>query len=86
MDALLADGLVKRLLCLQHSVLGGLLPDTDENEDGCPKAKPDDAKAGGSLLLACLPPVWLWRRREGDGAVDTDTKGEGDGASFTADR
>jgi len=74
-DALLAEGLVKRLLCLQRSDLGGLLADTDtdEDDDGCPKAaKPDDAKAGGSFLLACLPTVW--RRREGDGDADMDTE------------
>jgi hypothetical protein len=72
-DALLAEGLVKRLLCLQRSDLGGSLADTDEDENGCPKAKPDDAKAGGSLLLlACLPTVW--RRREGDGDADMDTE------------
>ncbi|CAD6249076.1 unnamed protein product [Miscanthus lutarioriparius] len=69
-EALLAEGLVKRLLCLQRSDLGGLLADTDtdEDEDGCPKAKPDDTKADGSLLLACLPTVW----RRHDGAADTD--------------
>jgi len=55
---------------VQRSDLGGSLADTDtdEDEDGCPKAKPDDAKADGSLLLACLPTVW----RRHDGAADTD--------------
>jgi hypothetical protein len=35
---------------VQRSDLGGSLADMDEDEDGCPKAKPDDAKAGGGEL------------------------------------
>lgn len=75
-DALLAEGLVKRLLCLQRSDLGGSLADTDEGEDeeGCPKAKPEDAKTGGFLLVPCLPLVYLWWRRQGDSAADADTE------------
>lgn len=75
-DALLAEGLVKRLLCLQRSDLGGSLADTDEGEDeeGCPKAKPEDAKTGGFLLVPCLPLVYLWGRRQGDSAADADTE------------
>jgi hypothetical protein len=44
-DMLLAEGLVKRLLCLQRSDLGGSLldTDTDEDKDNYPKVKPDDA-------------------------------------------
>lgn len=71
-DALLHECLVKHLLRLQRSDLGGSLADTDTDEDGCPKAKPDDAKVGGFLLLTCLPTVW--RRREGDGDADMDTE------------
>lgn len=71
-DALLAEGLVKRLLCLQRSDLGGSLADTDE--EGCPKAKPEDAKAGGFLPVPCLPLVYLWWRRQGDSAADADTE------------
>lgn len=75
-DALLAEGLVKRLLCLQRSDLGGSLADTDEGEDeeACPKTKPEDAKAGGFLPVPCLPLVYLWWRRQGDGAADADTE------------
>lgn len=73
-DALLAEGLVKRLLCLQRSDLGGSFADTDEDEEGCPKAKPEDAKAGGFLLVPCLPLVYLWWRRQGDSAADADTE------------
>lgn len=77
-DALLAEGLVKRLLCLQRSDLGGSLADTDEGEDeeGCPKAKPEDAKTGGFLLVPCLPLVYLWGRRQGDSAADADADTE----------
>lgn len=75
-DALLAEGLVKRLLCLQRSDLGGSLADTDEGEDeeACPKTKPEDAKAGGFLPVPCLPLVYLWWRRQGDSAADADTE------------
>jgi hypothetical protein len=54
-DALLAEGLVKRLLCLQRSDLGGSLADTDLS----PREKPD-----GTVLFACLP-RWRWRLEEG---------------------
>lgn len=77
-DALLAEGLVKRLLCLQRSDLGGSLADTDEGEDeeACPKTKPEDAKAGGFLPVPCLPLVYLWWRRQGDSAADADADTE----------
>lgn len=71
-DALLAEGLVKRLLCLQRSDLGG--SHEGEDEEACPKAKPEDAKAGGFLLVPCLPLVYLWWRRQGDSAADADTE------------
>ncbi|CAN6239138.1 unnamed protein product [Urochloa humidicola] len=64
-DALLAEGLVKRLLCLQRcDELGGSLADADEEDSYCssPKEKPDGK--GISLLMACL----LGRRCEDDGA------------------
>ncbi|TKW42093.1 hypothetical protein SEVIR_1G361400v4 [Setaria viridis] len=61
-DALLAEGLVKRLLCLQRSDdLGGSLADADDPYCS-PKAKPD---AKGVSLLARL----LGRRCEDDGAA-----------------
>ncbi|OEL26880.1 hypothetical protein BAE44_0012101 [Dichanthelium oligosanthes] len=61
-DALLAEGLVKRLLCLQRSDdLGGLLADADDSYCS-PKPKLD---AKGDALLACLP---VWRCKD-DGAA-----------------
>ncbi|KAJ1281482.1 hypothetical protein BS78_04G309300 [Paspalum vaginatum] len=45
-DALLAEGLVKRLLCLQRSDLGGSLADTDSNSGADEKP---DAECGGRL-------------------------------------
>ncbi|CAN6245724.1 unnamed protein product [Urochloa humidicola] len=67
-DALLAEGLVKRLLCLQRSdELGGSLADEAEEDDSywSPEGKPDGK--GVSLLLGCL---LLGRRCEDDGAAE----------------
>ncbi|KAF8730085.1 hypothetical protein HU200_017051 [Digitaria exilis] len=64
-DALLAEGLVKRLLCLQRSDddLGGLLADTDTDEPyGSRKEKPGDK--GGCLLLG-----WRCDDEDGDAAA-----------------
>ncbi|TVU27851.1 hypothetical protein EJB05_19352, partial [Eragrostis curvula] len=62
-DALLAEGLVKRLLCLQRSDLGGSLADTDVSYNS-PQEKPDGIR---SVLFACLP-WWHWRLDDDDGA------------------
>ncbi|CAL4885829.1 unnamed protein product [Urochloa decumbens] len=60
-DALLTEGLVKRLLCLQRSdELGGSLADEDDSYCS-PEGKPDGK---GVSLLSCL----LGRRCEDDGA------------------
>ncbi|KAF8689936.1 hypothetical protein HU200_041571 [Digitaria exilis] len=64
-DALLAEGLVKRLLCLQRSDddLGGSLADTDTDEPyGSRKEKPGDN--GGCLLLG-----WRCDDEDGDAAA-----------------
>lgn len=53
-DALLAEGLVKRLLCLQRSELGGSLTETDASYCS-PQEKPDGK---GGVLAALLG----WRR------------------------
>lgn len=58
LDALLADGLVKRLLCLQRSDLGGSL--TDPRDTSCPDSKP-----GGFGPFAALLD-WRQQRREDD--------------------
>ncbi|CAN6252918.1 unnamed protein product [Urochloa humidicola] len=72
-DALLAEGLVKRLLCLQRSddELGGSLADEADEEGSywSPEGKPDGK--GVSLLLACL---LLGRRWEDDGAAALASK------------
>ncbi|KAL6591405.1 hypothetical protein ACP70R_049908 [Stipagrostis hirtigluma subsp. patula] len=55
-DALLAEGLVKRLLCLQRSHLGGSLEDADAS----PREKP--GVNGGAFLAGLLP----WRHPDND--------------------
>lgn len=63
-DALLAEGLVKRLLCLQRSDLGGsLVGDSDSCCCGSTQDKPNGI---GGVLLDCLP---RWRVEDDDGAA-----------------
>ncbi|KAF0933511.1 hypothetical protein E2562_018593 [Oryza meyeriana var. granulata] len=65
-DALLAEGLVKRLLCLQRSDLGGSFPETYD-----PHSSPQEKSDGGIIKgVTFFAGILGWRREEEDDGSD----------------